>query len=169
MLPSSAPVLSRGNCTILGVIPEPYGLAVTPIALSAKFISLASHSGRLKFWMNMKDTDSGANGCRSSKRTAGASLAGYTFMPGQSRIAHLFGPATTYSIESRSNSSGPKAPRETRLLTIVQNSPRGSREHENQGRSLAAHCGEEDNQGLLDRPPGIDPSNRSRRLPIRSA
>jgi hypothetical protein len=41
----------------------------------------------------------------------------------------------------RADSSGPKAPRETRLL-IVEIFPLGSREHENHGRSLATHCGE---------------------------
>src|SRR5262249_47339874 len=59
-------------------------------------------------------------------------------MRGQSPIAHSFGRVTTYSTESPSNSSGPKAPRETRLLPIVQISPRGSREHENQGLLIVA-------------------------------
>src|SRR5215467_6470678 len=48
MLSSSAPVFFRGSCTILGVIPVPYGLAVTPIVLSGRSISCASHGGRFE-------------------------------------------------------------------------------------------------------------------------
>src|SRR6516165_4223352 len=101
---------------------------------------------------------------------ARVSLPGSTFTRGPLRVARSFGLAITYNIETRFNfPSELKASRETRPPPIVGIFPRDSREHENHGRGLAAHCGEGDSRGLSDGRSSIDRSNRSQRLPIHRA